>query len=139
MKYFWIIIILVILAILILQLFKEPKVPHVTINNKIYTVEVAKTEFERTKGLSGRTQLDPNSGMLFVFDKPNIYPFWMKNTLIPLDIIYINNNKVVEIATLQPQGGENIPRYTPQNNANYVLELNAGSGVKVGDEVKIKY
>jgi uncharacterized membrane protein (UPF0127 family) len=137
MKTFLIILVLFALLFIIFSLFRTSGNSQVIINNKTYTVDVAKTEPEKNKGLSGRKYLAPNSGMLFVFEKPGVYPFWMKDTLIPLDIIYINNNKVVEITTLQPQSSGNIPRYTPQNKADYVLELNANSGVKVGDNVNI--
>lgn len=113
------------------------KQPQVIINGKTINVEIAKTDTERQKGLSGRTSLDANAGMLFIFPKADIWPFWMKDTKIPLDIIYINNNHIVDMTTLQPQNGDNIPQYTPQNKANYVLELNANSGFKVSDEVKI--
>jgi len=139
MKAFWIITILAIAIILSLLFSNQYKTAQVIINNYVFNVEVANTEAMRTQGLSGRKSLDDNTGMLFVFEKPDIYPFWMKDTLIPLDIIYINDDKIVEMTTLQPQKGDDIPNYTPQEKAQYVLELNANSGVKVGDEVKIKY
>jgi len=90
-----------------------------------------------------RSHLDANSGMLFVFPKSDIQTFWMKDTLIPLDIVWLNNNRIVEMTTLQIPNGDTIPEYTPKNKANYVLELNAGEIIKndfkVGDVVKIKY
>ncbi|OGD56527.1 hypothetical protein A2V71_02380 [Candidatus Berkelbacteria bacterium RBG_13_40_8] len=117
--------------------------PQVIINNKTIDVEVALTESQREKGLSGRTELDVNSGMLFVFPKSDIHTFWMKETKIPLDIIWIDEGKVVEIMTLDPQIDDQTPSYTPKNKANFVLEVNAGmaseDNIKVGDEVKIKY
>ena len=107
-------------------------------------MELAKTEAEREKGLMNRTSLDSNKGMLFIFDKEDIYSFWMKNTLIPLDMIWINqNNKVVFISkNAQPCKTLICPVITPTVNAKYVLETNAGLsgkfGFKPGDAVDIK-
>lgn len=113
----------------------------VTINSNIINVEIAKTNAELKKGLSGRKSLNKNSGMLFVFEKADIHPFWMKNTLIPLDILFIENNIIVDITTLNPPVDNNIPEYSPKNPANYVLEVNAGfaeeNNIKIGNEVKI--
>lgn len=120
----------------------------VSINGKKIKVEIAKTDAEREKGLMNRDQLDADSGMLFVFEKAEIQAFWMKETLIPLDIIWIKSsplglNKIVEITTLDPDSPDYTPQYTPENKANYVLELNAGAinefGFKIGDKVKINY
>ena len=146
MKKYWWVLIIVLLAVVIglgVFFFVKNRKPQVTINNKTFNVEVALTDSQREKGLAGRTQLDANSGMLFVFPKSDIYTFWMKETKIPLDIIWIDEGKVVEITTLDPQVGTDIPSYTPKNKANYVLEVNAGmsseNNIKVGDGVKIKY
>jgi uncharacterized protein len=117
------------------------KTVYVIINNHKFNVEIADTEIKREQGLMNREHLDENAGMLFVFPKPDIQTFWMKNTHIPLDIIWIENNQIVEMTSLEPQRGDNIPEYTPKNKANYVLELNAGLaqryGFKIGNEVKI--
>lgn len=135
----WLILIIVIALALTFPYVFKSKQPQVSIDGKTFNVEIAQTDAEHTKGLSGRDFLAPDAGMLFIFPSSDIHTFWMKDTLIPLDIIYINDNNIVEITTLQPQNGDNIPKYTPQNKANYVLELNANSGFKVDDEVKIQY
>ena len=113
----------------------------VTINNKKFNVELAQTEAEREKGLMHRNSLDINSGMLFVYNTADIRTFWMKDTLIPLDIIFINNNKIVEITTLDPATPSYTPQYTSPKKSKYVLELNAGAaeqnGFKVGDKIKM--
>lgn len=116
----------------------------VEINGKSYNVKLAKTIEETTKGLSEIKSLPQNEGMLFVFEKKGKYTFWMKNTFIPLDIIHINDDKIVQIFNnIPPQGGktENIPQYPPDHEANYVLEINGGestkNGFKVGDTVKM--
>lgn len=94
------------------------------------TLEVADTDAERRRGLMNRSSLDEDHGMLFVFDEPQTLTFWMKNTLIPLDMIFIDENKtVVNVETAQPEPGvadENLTVYSSESEAMYVIELNAG-------------
>jgi hypothetical protein len=96
-------------------------------------VDLAKTYKEKQKGLMFEEYLEKEKGMLFVFDKEGIYPFWMKNTLIPLDIIWIDKNKKVVFVNenTQPCSNEKelnsvCPSINPEINARYVLEINAG-------------
>jgi len=109
-----------------------------------FQVELAKTETERSKGLMYRENLDKDKGMLFIFEKEGIYPFWMKNTLIPLDIIWIDgNDKIVFISqNVQPCKSLICPTVMPPVAAKYVLELNAGTcqdiNLRVGDFLDIK-
>ncbi|MGA2418125.1 MAG: DUF192 domain-containing protein [Candidatus Staskawiczbacteria bacterium] len=109
-----------------------------------FSVELAKTEAEKEKGLMYRTQLDKDKGMLFIFNTEGVYPFWMKNTLIPLDMIWIgSNNKVVFIAqNVQPCKTFICPVINPKVKAKYVLEINAGvseeTGIKTGDIAELK-
>jgi len=115
----------------------------VCFKNNCFQVEIVKTELERGKGLMYRENLDKNKGMLFIFNKEGIYSFWMKNTLIPLDIIWINaNGEVVFInKNTQPCKSLLCPSIIPSARAIYVLEVNAGIcqeiGLKIGDLVKI--
>jgi hypothetical protein len=108
-----------------------------------FQVELAKTEAEKNRGLMNVAKLDKNKGMLFIFDKEGIYPFWMKNTLIPLDIIWIDNNyKVVFISpNAQPCLNLICPSIIPPAKAMFVLEINAGIveqiNLKIGDEIKM--
>ena len=110
---------------------------------RCFFVELAKTNAEKEKGLMYRKELDRDKGMLFIYEKEGVYPFWMKNTLIPLDIIWINENKeVVFIAqNVQPCKSLLCPSVVPIAKAKYVLEINAGLcqeiGLKVGDQLKI--
>ncbi len=96
---------------------------------------------DTTRGLGGRTQLPRDHGMLFEMEYEGIHSFWMKDTLIPLDIIWIRGDKVVEIVTLQPPKNTfEIPEtHEPSATANRVLEINAGvaaaAGLKVGDTI----
>ncbi len=108
-------------------------------------VEVAKTVSERERGLSGREELAPGRGMLFVFNERARHQFWMKGMLIPIDIIWIDGNKIVDMAPqVPPPKGDEEPRvYTPRAEANFVLEVATGGaalrGWKIGDEVTINY
>jgi uncharacterized membrane protein (UPF0127 family) len=115
------------------------------INNHTYNLLIANDDKSRQIGLSNRKSLDKNTGMLFVFPTKGIYSFWMKNTQIPLDMIFINDDKIVYIVkNAPPQAGKdgNLPIYTPKNEANYVLEVNGGQAdkykFKTGDKVTLK-
>lgn len=116
----------------------------VCIKNNCFSVNLAKTSQQRETGLMYRQSLAKNTGMLFVFENEGIYPFWMKNTLIPLDIIWIDgNNKVVFIkANAEPCQSQACSQINPGVNAKYVLEVNAGvseqAGFATGDPVEIK-
>lgn len=115
----------------------------VTINNKKISVEIANTEEKRKTGLSGRDTLTNNSGMLFVFDKKDTTPnFWMKDMKIAIDIIWINDDKIVKIDKNVPIpiGGtldNKLPIYSPGTPIDYVLEVNSGfsdlNNINVGD------
>lgn len=117
-----------------------------TIGSKTIDIEIANTPELRNKGLSGRTSLDESSGMLFVFDTQDVSPiFWMKDMLIPLDIIWIDDDKVVSINknVQAPKAGtldRDLEKYTPPTNVDYVLEVTAGfsdkNNIKIGDETK---
>lgn len=115
----------------------------VCINENCFEVEIAKTPAQREKGLMNVKELDKNKGMFFVFEKDGIYPFWMKNTLIPLDMIWIDSNsKVVFISqNVQPCKSLICPNINPLVKAKYVLEINAGLckeiNLRIGDELKL--
>jgi len=143
------VIILTGFAGLFLFFNKNVKQGSVCVNNFCFQVKIAKTPQELVNGLMFRKSLEQNKGMLFIFEKEDNYPFWMKNTLIPLDIIWINSNsKVVFISESQPcppaQTGQSsiCPSINPFADAKYVLEINAGLskkiGLKLGDTVIIK-
>jgi len=105
------------------------------------TAEIADEPGEWATGLMFREDLDDDRGMLFVFPDDQERTFWMKNTEIPLDLLFISSeNRVVEIMpTLQPCVADPCARYQSRVTARYVLEVNAGtvalSGVEVGDVV----
>ena len=123
-----------------------PKVSISTMNGNVeFLVEVAKTQEEHAKGLMHRKSLKKTGGMLFVLDKPRTVNFWMKNTLIPLDMIFINENmKIVRIeyhAQPCPQGSSTCPFYSSTVPIKYVLEIGADlakiNNIEVGNDVVI--
>ena len=106
-------------------------------------VETARTPKELQQGLMFRESLDDYSGMLFIFKKEDRLSFWMKNTKIPLDIIFISENWTInEIkSNVQPCQEDPCPTYPSKYPIMYVLEVNAGfserNGIKVGDKVNL--
>ncbi|UFX82675.1 DUF192 domain-containing protein [Candidatus Absconditicoccus praedator] len=110
-----------------------------------FYVDIAKTQEQKQKGLMGVEELPEDSGMLFVYDESDKYSFWMKNTLIELDMIWIDENyKVVDIQhSAVPCESTPCEVYEPQKPARYILELNGGKsekyGIEVGDKVEIFY
>jgi hypothetical protein len=98
------------------------------------TAELARTDAERQKGLMFRDKLLPDQGMLFVFETEYPYSFWMKSTLIPLDMIWLDKDRtIVHIAKNVPPCKEDpCPSYSPDRPALYVLELAAGSADRLG-------
>ncbi|AHB41349.1 hypothetical protein P148_SR1C00001G0558 [candidate division SR1 bacterium RAAC1_SR1_1] len=120
----------------------NPKQPEICINNLCFSIEIADTPEERQLGLMYRKQLPELAGMLFVFQQSGQYNFWMKNTLIPLDMIWINQDqKIIDIQQATPCTADPCPTYNPQGTSSYVLELNSGIsekyGIKIGDIVEI--
>jgi uncharacterized membrane protein (UPF0127 family) len=114
------------------------------INNTHIVVELATTSAQIIKGLSGRLSLEPDHGMLFIFSQPSIYRFWMPDMHFPLDMIWINNNKVVDISHNVSNDFDpvNPTYYKPKEPAQYVLEVNANfskkNNIKIGDIVKFE-
>lgn len=103
-----------------------------------FQVEVAATPAEQQKGLMFRTAMGPDEGMIFPNDPPQVRSFWMKNTVIPLDIIYIGpDRRVLNIVRGEPYSTASLPSAGPVLN---VLELVAGRseqlGIKPGDPVE---
>ena len=117
--------------------------PVLSIGSAQVQIEIADEEEEQRQGLSGRGVLEENRGMLFIYQEPRRLTFWMKETLIPLDILFISQGKVVDVfsnvsAPKEGQDGREI-RVAASIPVDMALEVNSGwaqkSGVKVGDEV----
>lgn len=90
-----------------------------------------------------RESLGENEGMLFIFDEETIHAFWMKNTLIPLDAVWISSDyKIVDIQTMTPCKESLCSNYIPAGISKYVLEVNAGvaqkMGIGKGNKVSVK-
>lgn len=101
-------------------------------------VEIADDADERQRGLMYRESLEENQGMLFVYPEQRILGFWMRNTLIPLDIAYIDREgRIVDIQQMEPQTTETHDSAAP---AMYALEMNQGwfeaNGIRIGDLIE---
>ena len=108
-----------------------------TISKKI-KVEVAKTPIERTTGLMYRKNIDPDSGMLFVFNNKSKLSFWGANTYMPLDIAFIDDNKIVEIKKIVPLSTKSVKCDIPCDTAlEVVSNFFESNGIKVGNSVAI--
>lgn len=113
-------------------------------NNKIYlgkcifAIETVSDEEKRERGLSGRESLDPDSGMLFSFDKEGVYSFWMKDMRFPIDIIWLKDNTVVDINQNISYQSKNI--YSSKEKVDKVLELNSNDAsrceIKAGSRLE---
>lgn len=121
------------------------KTPTITIGKQTFKLYVAKSNKEKEIGLSEKKSLPPDFGMLFSFEKPDYYSFWMKNMQFPIDILFINGKKIVKIyQNVQPPTSkeESLPIYQSEKPADKVLEINSGLSQKYnfkeGDEVKIE-
>lgn len=99
-----------------------------------FAVEIAATPAEQEHGLMDRTSMPPDHGMLFVFPESRPRTFWMKNTLIPLDMLFFDaDRRLVAIqADAQPCKADPCQLYPSDTPARYVLELNAGTAAKLG-------
>lgn len=115
------------------------KTGKICIGENCFEVEIAKSLLEKTSGLSGRKSLDEKRGMLFEFSFNSIHPFTMKNTLIPLDIIWLDKDlKIVDIrADCEPCGGFFCPPIIPRKISKYVLEINGGLCEKLGIKIGV--
>ncbi|MDP3916745.1 MAG: DUF192 domain-containing protein [Nanoarchaeota archaeon] len=99
--------------------------PYVKMEDKKIHVEIADEYSEMTTGLMNRDNLCDNCGMLFVFPEEMAQNFWMKNTLIPLDMVFIDADfKIVDVLKADPCSEDPCKQYIPQANAKYVLEVN---------------
>lgn len=138
-------IIILIAVFLILYLSIRPS-QSVTIENKFFNVDVAKTQAQQEKGLAIYDSLPIDRGMIFPFNRPGYYTFWMKDMKFPIDIIYIKNDNIVDIFSNVPpptSPTEQLPIIKPKSPSDTVLEINAGLSkkynFKIGDKVKINY
>lgn len=112
------------------------------VGNAKLDVFVADTREKRTKGLMGVADLGPDAGMLFMFPNASPRTFWNKNTLIPLDLIWISSGRVIGVSSLPSiaESGNKIISLSSPSAADWVLEVNAGwvsaHGIEVGGRVE---
>ena len=118
----------------------NPTLPHVYLQAGIHRIkaEVADSQAERSRGLMLRKSLQPNSGMLFVFDRAALHCFWMKNTLIPLTIAFLDDDgTIVTLADMQPHDESS---HCPERPVRHALEMEQGwfkaKGLKAGDHIQ---
>lgn len=109
----------------------------------VLRVEVARTDAQRERGLMHRRSLASKAGMVFVYERPQSGGFWMKNTLIPLDIaFYDGRGRIVRILRMQPCREDPCPIYSPDVTYRGALEVNAGSfrrwNVGRGDRIVVR-
>lgn len=97
-----------------------------------FIVEVARTEAEQAMGLMHRTELAPDRGMIFPFAQPRIASFWMKNTLIPLDMIFIRGDGTISAIAVNTVPLQEQPPYTSHEPVSAVLEIAGGRSVELG-------
>lgn len=131
-----------IIASLLIGLL-SPK-PTATISTHIFTIDIAKTPTQQEVGLAKYQNLPSGNGMYFPFAHSDYYAFWMKDMHFPIDIIFINNGKIVTIfSNVKPEKNYQDFIYKPTAPSNAVLEINAGLsqkyGFKNGDPVIISY
>ena len=115
---------------LLLGCQKKQQLPQICFEETCFDLEIADDTEEREQGLMWREELNEDAWMLFVFEQSRVSRFWMKNTLIPLDMLWLDEWwKVVYIEhDVLPCEADPCPTYGPtQEVAKYVLELNAGS------------
>jgi len=114
--------------------------PHVVFpDGFVVAVEIAADDERRAQGLMYRDRLDPGQGMLFLFPEENVLSFWMKNTRIPLDMIFLDSDRRIAgiVESAPPCKFDPCPSYGPNAIARYVLEVGGGQakahGLKKGD------
>lgn len=118
----------------------------IRINDQIILAEVVSSAAERERGLSGRMQIGVNEGMLFVFEKSDKYPFWMKGVTFPIDIVWIFQDRIIGFEeNVAPSPSDNVSDlkiYRPPLQVNKVLELKSGRvkllRAELGDKIFVR-
>lgn len=137
--------VVIFVTILLITLLISGKSTKVLVNDQTFKVIVAKSDKDKQIGLSEKNKIEQDQGMLFIFDNPQYHSFWMKDMKFPIDIIYINGDKVTTVIdSARPPGsiGGNLETYQPLYKSDKVLEVNAGIAnkynIKNGTLVKIE-
>ena len=121
---------------------ESPRVPKqkLVVGRDTVLVEVASSEEQRNVGLMFRTVMPEDEGMLFVFDRDDVYAFWMRNTELPLSIAFIERSgRIADIQDMAPH--DETSRHAPQVPVRYALEMNQGwferHGVETDDSIQV--
>ena len=139
-KSIFIVVILLVIALLCLAIFfakTNNNIAKVQIGDVNYSLELVNTDTTRQQGLSGKPNLEPNTGMLFDFKQDGYWQIWMKDMNFAIDILWLNNQKQV-VGVKQDALPQNYPEsYGAEQQSQYVVELPAGSvnerNIKIGD------
>lgn len=140
-------VVLAIFSVILMRTGKDVSLTHegtLTIGERTFDVEVAETMAERAQGLSGKSFIGEDEGMLFLFGTSGNYSFWMKGMRFSIDIVWIRDSKVIGITEHVPppsetEGTFSLPSYAAPGGVDSVLEVRAGeaarSGIEVGDTI----
>jgi uncharacterized membrane protein (UPF0127 family) len=136
-----------VLVLLGLALIATPALSDRLFIKDIYTstgtmrYEIVRTQAAQEKGLGGRTEVPVDYGMLFIFSKPDRYGFWMKDMLVPIDILWLSDNGTVILIDYEVQPSTYPNKFFPPVPVRYVLETRAGyaseRGWKAGDRIDL--
>lgn len=116
---------------------EDPPVPRVEVAGAVFEVEIADTEAERAIGLSGRRSLPSDHGMLFLFDRPQLLEFHMKDCYMPIDIAFLDaDRRILNLATMpvEPAPARPTRQYVSFGPAQYALETAGGTWERIGAE-----
>lgn len=137
-------VLLVAAAAVFLKSPEEHLVIHTASGEFEVSIEIAQTAEEKRLGLMGRTSLPEDSGMIFVYEESSLPTMWMKNMLIPLDILFIGEDGIIHhveeaVPPCEAESDDECPRYFSGKPSKWVLELPSGTatreGIEVGDRV----
>lgn len=128
------------LVIVLISGYKEPESKFITVNNTKIRVLTVRTSDEITRGLGGIDTLPKDTGMLFFMQQKATHGFWMKDMKFPIDIVWIDDDRVIDITRDVPVVKiGNLPLYYPKRPVNLVLELPAGytkaNNINIGDYI----
>lgn len=110
-----------------------------TLNGKLYHIEIADTQSRKNRGLMYRQSIEKNAGMLFPYDAPVHLNIWMKNTLIPLAVLWLDDQaRIIYRKILQPCRTAHCPSFGPEQRSMYALELHPAelNRFKVGEQLQ---
>lgn len=117
------------------QFEKGLKEINISVGGKDFDVIVFSTEKQKERGLMNVREMDSDEGGLFIYDEPQHVDFWMKSTYLPLDIVFIGEDrKVISVKKGKPESED----YISEDDVKYVLEVNQNSGIKEGDELEFE-